>query len=123
MRLTCHLGLIVPTGCTIEIRVGGEPRQWQEMRAMCFDDSFEHECVHRGHADAGDRVVLLIRFWHPDLAPQQWASALRHAEDSVREQLSARFPSLTGLGLDDLLVGSDGFDSDDSGSDASSGVD
>merc|ERR1719237_1041518 len=31
---------------------------------MFFDDSYEHGVVHEGESM---RVVLLIRFWHPDL--------------------------------------------------------
>merc|ERR1719272_20392 len=45
MRLTCHLGLEVPEGCTI--RVGQETRTWQEGECLWFDDSYEHEVWHR----------------------------------------------------------------------------
>ena len=61
-RLTCHLGVIVPPGCSI--RCGDEWREWREGECLVFDDSFEHEVMHRGEAD---RVVLLINFWHPEL--------------------------------------------------------
>jgi aspartyl/asparaginyl beta-hydroxylase (cupin superfamily) len=60
--LTIHLGVDVPEGCTI--RVGSETRTWREGRCLIFDDSFEHEVWHRG---ATDRVILLVRFPHPDL--------------------------------------------------------
>jgi len=60
--LTVHLGVDVPDGCTI--RVGSEIRTWREGRCLVFDDSFEHEVWHRG---GRDRVVLLVRFPHPDL--------------------------------------------------------
>ena len=63
-RLTAHLGLVVPSGCTI--RTGGETRTWEEGKCIVFDDSWEHEVVHSG---AEDRSVLLINFWHPDLPP------------------------------------------------------
>lgn len=65
-RLTCHLGIIVPEGCSI--RAGDEWREWHEGECLVFDDSWEHEVQHRGDAD---RVVLLINFWHPDLAPHE----------------------------------------------------
>ncbi len=61
-RLTVHLGLSIPPGCTI--RVGSETRAWREGECLVFDDSFEHEVWHLGERD---RVVLLARFWHPDL--------------------------------------------------------
>jgi len=63
-RLTCHLGILIPPGCTV--RCGGEDRTWEEGKCIVFDDSFEHEVWHRGDRD---RVVLLINFWHPDLPP------------------------------------------------------
>ena len=62
LRLRCHLAIQVPEGC--RIRVGAETRTWQEGRALLFDDSFEHEVWHRG---AGNRVVMIVDFWHPDL--------------------------------------------------------
>lgn len=79
-HLTCHLGLRVPEGC--EIRVGHESRRWQEGKCLVFDDSYEHEVWHRGDST---RVVLLIRFWHPGIAPAQREAILR-AE--ARERIS-----------------------------------
>ena len=66
-RLTCHLGIHVPErrgGKECRIRVGEEWREWEVGKCMMFDDSFEHEV--RNDSDY-DRVILLIRFWHPDL--------------------------------------------------------
>ena len=65
-RLTCHLGVIVPSGCSI--RCGEEWREWKEGECIVFDDSWEHEVMHQGDED---RVVLLINFWHPDLPDDQ----------------------------------------------------
>ena len=65
-RLTCHLGILVPDGC--RIRAGDEWRGWKEGECIVFDDSWEHEVMHEG---TSDRIVLLINFWHPDLAPDQ----------------------------------------------------
>jgi len=79
-HLTCHLGLRVPEGC--RIRVGGETREWREGRCLVFDDSFEHEVWHDGDAA---RVVLLVRFWHPDVLPAQRAALLR---DDTRDRRS-----------------------------------
>jgi beta-hydroxylase len=55
--LRCHLGLIVPAGCSM--RVGSETRDWEAGRCLVFDDTVEHEVWHRGEAP---RVVLLIDF-------------------------------------------------------------
>jgi len=73
-HLTCHLGLRAPAGYSI--RVGSETRTWSEGRCIIFDDSFEHEVLHDGDGDA-DRVVLLIRFWHPDVRPSARAAIVR----------------------------------------------
>ena len=61
-HLYCHLGLDVPEGP--QLRVGGETRLWEEGRALCFDDSFDHEAWHDG---SEPRYVLMVTFWHPDL--------------------------------------------------------
>ena len=76
-QLTVHLGLRIPSGCSI--RVGVETRTWTEGRCIVFDDSFEHEVWHRGE---GDRVVLLARFPHPDLTSVE-IDALADIEEVV----------------------------------------
>jgi aspartyl/asparaginyl beta-hydroxylase len=76
-QLTVHLGVRVPPGCTI--RVGSETRAWTKGRCLIFDDSFEHEVWHRGE---GDRVVLLVRFPHPDLTVVE-IDALADIEEEV----------------------------------------
>jgi ornithine lipid ester-linked acyl 2-hydroxylase len=55
--LRCHLGLIVPAGCSM--RVGSDVRNWQEGRCLIFDDTVEHEVWHNGDSR---RVVLLVDF-------------------------------------------------------------
>eukprot|EP00095_Tigriopus_kingsejongensis_P011332 maker-scaffold195_size270011-snap-gene-1.14 protein:Tk11332 transcript:maker-scaffold195_size270011-snap-gene-1.14-mRNA-1 annotation:"aspartyl asparaginyl beta-hydroxylase-like" len=40
---------------------------WVEGRIIVFDDSFDHEVWHE--AD-GDRIVLIVDLWHPDLDEQ-----------------------------------------------------
>lgn len=85
-RLRCHLGLIVPAGCSL--RVGAEIRSWEEGRCTIFDDSFEHEVWNRSE---GTRVVLLVDVWHPELTPLERLA--------VRE-LSGMFKSLVLRGED-----------------------
>lgn len=63
IRLTVHLGLIIPEGCGL--RAGDETRHWEEGRLLLFDDSFEHEAWNRGNSD---RVVLIFETWNPDLS-------------------------------------------------------
>ncbi|HEY8455250.1 MAG TPA: aspartyl/asparaginyl beta-hydroxylase domain-containing protein [Actinopolymorphaceae bacterium] len=71
-RLRCHLGLVVPPDCWM--RVGRERREWRESTCLVFDDSFEHE-IRTG--PEGERVVLLLDFWHPDLTETE-RLAMRH---------------------------------------------
>lgn len=61
--VTAHLGLEVP-GEDCWIKVGDEKRVWVEEKALALDSSFVHET--RNDA-ASDRIVLLVRFWHPQL--------------------------------------------------------
>lgn len=62
-RLTVHLPIRVPEGCSI--RVGDDVHYWKEGEIIAFDDSFEHEAWHRGE---GERVVLIFETHHPDLS-------------------------------------------------------
>jgi len=62
-KLTVHLPLIVPTGCSI--RVGAETRAWTRGELLMFDDSFEHEAWNRGRSA---RAVLIFDAWRPDLS-------------------------------------------------------
>jgi len=45
---------------------------------MFFDDSYEHEIVHDGDQM---RIVLLIRFWHPELPEDRWLPTLNDGMD------------------------------------------
>eukprot|EP00392_Amoebophrya_sp_AT5.2_P014206 g14349.t1 len=46
------------------IRVGQDWKQWEQGKVLLFDDSFEHEVVNK---TPERRVILLIRFWHPQI--------------------------------------------------------
>lgn len=61
--LTTHLGLVHSERC--HIRVGSEIRGWTEGKGIVFDDSFEHEVWHEG---TETRIVLLARYWHPEMS-------------------------------------------------------
>jgi len=65
-RLTLHLCLMTPPG--VRIRIGAAPvTEYRNGSVFFFDDSFEHEVWHKGYKD---RVVLLVQFTHPDMAPR-----------------------------------------------------
>jgi aspartate beta-hydroxylase len=92
-RLTCHLPLIVPKG-EVAIRVGDETRPYREGEMMIFDDSYEHE-VWQLSKKEGVRVVLLIRFWHPDIPPNRWPEAFAHMKRNyVQHKRNIQLPPL-----------------------------
>jgi aspartate beta-hydroxylase len=64
LRLRCHLGIEVPDG-DCAIRVSDETRRWREGECLVFDDHFEHEAWNH---TTGDRIVLIVDLWHPDLS-------------------------------------------------------
>lgn len=87
-RLTVHLPLIVPEGCSI--RIGSETHVWREGELFAFDDSFEHEAWNRSSAD---RVVLIFESHHPDLRPEERAAIEFTFEERGRWLRERRVPS------------------------------
>jgi len=66
--LTAHLGIHTPKEAGM--LVGKETRKpaWQRGKVTVFDDSFDHQVWHTGKKETSEpRVVMLIRFWHPDM--------------------------------------------------------
>ena len=86
-RLVCHLPVTVPPEC--RLRVGNEVREWEEGRALIFDDSIEHEAWN--HSDR-DRVVLIFEIWRPELseAERRAVTALFDARDSYGASITAK---------------------------------
>ena len=77
IRLTAHLGLVVPDeGRQLDghgipkcgIRVANEWHGWKVGKMIVFDDSFEHEV--RNDTDQV-RAVLLLRFYNPTIAHEK----------------------------------------------------
>ena len=66
--LTSHLGITIPEGCWIE--VANERKQWEEQRLLTLDTSFVHST---GNPTDGDRYVLIIDFWHPEITEAERA--------------------------------------------------
>ncbi len=87
-RLTIHLPLIVPGGCSI--RVGSETHVWHEGKLFAFDDSFEHEAWNRS---SEDRVVLIFESHHPDLRPEERDAIEFAFEERGRWLRERRVPS------------------------------
>lgn len=68
LRLRYHLGIEIPEPDKVKIRVGSKWQTWENGKAFGFDDSFEHEVVHKGDKD---RVVLIVDTWNPSLSAQE----------------------------------------------------
>lgn len=63
--ITAHLPLEVPEEGRCWLRVGTkEKREWRKDQVLAFDSSFVHETE---NGASSDRIVLLVRFWHPQL--------------------------------------------------------
>lgn len=65
-RLICHIPLVVPGRC--RLRVGNEVREWEEGRALIFDDSVEHEAWNESD---DTRVILLFEIWRPEISEEE----------------------------------------------------
>lgn len=60
--LTCHLGLSVPRGGDVRMRIGDRMVRWAEGETLVFDDTYDHEIWNDA---AQPRIVLSIKFARP----------------------------------------------------------
>jgi beta-hydroxylase len=60
--LRCHLGLVVPAGCTLHVH--GVEREWEDRCVWLFDDTYAHEVWSNSDQP---RVVLIMDFNKTDL--------------------------------------------------------
>jgi aspartate beta-hydroxylase len=93
LRWTAHLGLVVPKhsakeGFRCQIRVGERWHSWELGKILLFDDSFEHEV--RNDTEE-ERVVLLLRLWHPGLPRDCRSGALLEARQSKDDAVTKRY--------------------------------
>jgi aspartyl/asparaginyl beta-hydroxylase (cupin superfamily) len=89
VRWTAHLGLVIPKQGNCKIRVAHEWHNWQEGKMVVFDDSYEHEV--RNDTDE-ERVVLLLRFWHPELQNKySREESLMEAQQKKQEATEKRY--------------------------------
>jgi len=79
VKLRVHLGLRIPSGAGM--RISDQIKTWQEGKSLVLDDSFQHE-VWNGSDTS--RYILLIDFFHPDLAPEE-KEVMRAYEKSLGE--------------------------------------
>jgi aspartate beta-hydroxylase len=86
-HLTSHLGLDVPEG-ECSLKVGDVTREWRNGELLLFDTSILHSAKNEA---AVDRYVLMMRLWHPDLAPRE-IEALQHIFDCLDDPSLAAPP-------------------------------
>lgn len=66
--LTMHLAVSAPEHKSW-IEVAGQRRYWENGKALVFNTSFFHQTMNESKHE--DRMVLLIRFWHPQLTQNE----------------------------------------------------
>jgi beta-hydroxylase len=79
--LTCHLGLVVPSGGSVRMQVGDQTVGWGEGETLVFDDTYQHEVWNDTN---GTRIVLLVQFERPLRLPgrliaRAFLGAVRHS--------------------------------------------
>ena len=79
-KLRLQVPLVVPENGECVLRVDNQRITLKEGVPFVFDDSFEHEAWN--HSEKECRIVLIVDFWHPDLAPREvkFFSYLRNAQ-------------------------------------------
>jgi aspartate beta-hydroxylase len=85
LKLRCHFPIIVPSDAFL--RVGGDPRSWEEGKMLVFDDCYEHEALNLNKTE--DRVILLFDIWHPDIQ-QDERVAITHMFEKMQELINER---------------------------------
>jgi Aspartyl/Asparaginyl beta-hydroxylase len=88
LRWTAHLGLVVPAKGVCRIRVANEWHGWHAGKILLFDDSFEHEVINDTDEE---RIVLLIRLWHPGLSARKREEALHDARVQKERAIENRY--------------------------------
>lgn len=99
VRLTCHLGLVVPSSSkkACALRVKDTWKKWKEGECIVFDDSYEHEVVN----DTDEtRIVLLLRFWHPALPRSERKPFLEQVIDEKGRRERRRYVPPMAKGLE-----------------------
>jgi hypothetical protein len=75
-RWRAHLGLKLASSHSAQLRVVGKATEWRVGGAFVFDDSYEHEVIWNPPVREVDlstreaRLVFIVDFLHPDLAPE-----------------------------------------------------
>jgi len=91
-RLTAHLGIRIPKkssedDTTCAICINGRWHSWEEGKVLIFDDSYEHEVRNQ---TLEERVVLLVRFWHPQIPRGHRSVFAKKTKDIAEEIHQAR---------------------------------
>ncbi|EWM28450.1 aspartyl asparaginyl beta-hydroxylase [Nannochloropsis gaditana] len=64
------------------IRIGDQVREWVEGKCLVFDDAYEHEVW---NLTEEERVLLLVDFWHPEIALEEREAIQKMFEFAARQ--------------------------------------
>lgn len=81
--VACHLGLIIPDGCWLE--VAGERRGWAENCCIAFDNSYAHAAGNFGHSP---RAILIVYGLNPYLTEVEQLAILAIRDFAGRGDLA-----------------------------------
>jgi len=76
--LNIHLGISGLEGA--ELKVANQSYHWEEGKVISWDGSYDHTI--NCHKCKETRVIMMVRYMHPDMAPEHYKGNLRtHFED------------------------------------------
>jgi aspartyl/asparaginyl beta-hydroxylase (cupin superfamily) len=98
--VTLHLGIDIPTGCTL--RVDSETRTWEDGKCLAFQEYFEHEA---SNPTQRTRFVFLLETWHPEVTPVErcflqrlsWVSGTRKLQRGQSTHVTRHRQALDGV--------------------------
>jgi aspartyl/asparaginyl beta-hydroxylase len=87
IAVACHLGLIIPEGCWLE--VAGERRVWTENRCIAFDNSYAHTAANFG---SSPRAILIVYGLNPYLTEVEQLAILAIRKFAGSDDLTIQPP-------------------------------
>jgi hypothetical protein len=87
VAVACHLGLIIPDGCWLE--VAGERRGWTENRCIAFDNSYAHSAGNFGNSP---RAILIVYGLNPYLTEVEQLAILAIRDFASSDDLAMQPP-------------------------------
>lgn len=82
--LNIHIGISGLEGA--RLTVAGEDYKWEEGKVIAWDGSYDHkiDCL---DCTADQRVIMMVRYMHPDMTPEHYKGITKTQFESVPEHL------------------------------------